>query len=477
MSNKKKSRLIIVSNRLPIVVKNSVEDGYRVSHASGGLVTAMTPVLKRDGGIWIGWAGNYLEENIDVEELLEQEMKSLNYRYKSVDINLSDYERYYKGFSNEVLWPLFHNVSIYCNFEASYYEAYKRVNQKFAQTIKGELIDDDFIWIHDYHLINTAKELREMGVKNKIAFFLHIPFPPSETFNRIPWRLEIVEAILSYDLVGFQTDRDKKNFLEVVSSLIDDAVVDKPRERISKILTHKGKYKVGAFPISIDYDEFYNQANSEEVSKMAHEIKNGYPGQKIMLGVDRLDYTKGLPQRLKAYKRLLEKYPRLRKKIKLVQVMVPSREDISKYTDLKREIERLVGEINGKFSKPGWIPIQYCYTSLERTELLAYYRVADIALVTPLKDGMNLVAKEYCVANIDKSGVLILSEFAGASQQFKDDALLVNPFDEESIVDTIKVALSMKKKEKKKRMENMQNIVKEFDIYWWVDTFLKDAKQ
>ena len=472
----KNSRLIIVSNRLPVVVKKSHESGYTLSHASGGLVTAMTPVLKRDGGIWIGWAGNYLEEKIDTKELLEQEMNDLNYRYRSVDINLKDYELYYKGFSNEVLWPLFHNMSMHCNFGTDYYNAFKKVNRKFAQTVMDELIENDFIWIHDYHLINTGKELRENGVKNTIAFFLHIPFPPSETFNRIPSRLDIVNAMLSYDLVGFQTETDKKNFLEVVASLIGDAVIDQKEEGIVKIVTHKGECKVGAFPISIDYDEFCNQAMSEEVTIMTNVIKEGYLGQKIMLGLDRLDYTKGIPQRLRAYRRLLKKNPSLHRKVKLLQVMIPSREDIAKYSDLKSEIEELVGEINGKFSQLGWIPIQYAYQSLSRIELLAYYRMSDIALVTPLKDGMNLVAKEYCVSNIDKDGVLILSEFAGAKQQFKDDALLVNPFDEESVVDTIKKALSMETKEKQIRMENMQENVRKFDIYWWVDTFLKAAK-
>jgi trehalose 6-phosphate synthase len=476
LKNKEKRRLIIVSNRLPVVVKKGVKNRYELSQAAGGLVTAMTPVLKRDGGVWIGWAGNFLEENIDVEELLRQEMEDLNYRYRSVDINLNDYELYYKGFSNEVLWPLFHNVSVYCNFDANYYEAFKKVNQKFAQTIMSELIDNDFIWVHDYHLINTGKELREKGVKNTIAFFLHIPFPPADTFNRIPWRLEIIDAMLSYDLIGFQTENDKKNFLEVVASLIEDAAIDQKEEEIATIVIQKEEHKVGAFPVSIDYDEFSNQAKSEEVSKMTEELKEDYPGQKIMLGIDRLDYSKGIPQRLKAYRRLLEKYPRLRTKVKLIQVMVPSRVDIIEYANLKSEIEQLVGEINGKFSQPGWIPIMYYFHSLSRTELLAYYRASDIALVTPLKDGMNLVAKEYCAANIDKDGVLILSEFAGASHQFKDDALLVNPFDEESVVDAIKEALSMKKREKKKRMENMQNIVRKFDIYWWVDTFLKAAK-
>lgn len=476
MKHKEKSRLIVVSNRLPVVIKKNIEKGYTLSHASGGLVTAMTPVLKRDGGVWIGWAGNYLEEGINTDELLEQEMKDLNYRYRSVDINLNDYELYYKGFSNEILWPLFHNMSLHCRFLANYYDAYIKVNKKFVKTIMDELTQNDFIWIHDYHLINTGKELRENGVKNTIAFFLHIPFPHFETFNRLPCRLDIVSAILSYDLVGFQTEIDMKNFLEVVTSLTDDAVIDQQEEGLVKVVTHNGECKIGVFPISIDFDEFHNQAKSEEVSTMSKEIKKSYLDQKIMLGIDRLDYSKGIPHRFRAYRRLLEMNPSLHRKVKLIQVMVPSREDIAKYSDLKSEIEELVGEINGKYSQPGWIPIQYFYHSLNRSELLSYYRMADIALVTPLKDGMNLVAKEYCASNVDKDGVLILSEFAGAKYQLKDGAILVNPFDKNSVVDNIKKALSMDSQEKERRMENMQNNVREFDIYWWVDTFLKAAK-
>ncbi len=476
MQDVEERRLIVVSNRLPVVLKKSVENRYELKKASGGLVTAMLPVLKRDGGVWIGWAGNFSEENIDPDEFLKKEGEGLNYRYSSVDITLKDYELYYKGFSNEVLWPLFHNVSVHCNFTANYYEAFKKVNQKFAQTVMHELVDNDFIWVHDYHLINTGKELREKGVENTIAFFLHIPFPPAETFNRIPWRSEIIDAMLSYDLIGFQTENDKKNFLEVIASLREDASIDQEAEGISTVVTQKGKHKVGVFPISIDYDEFSDQAKSEEVTKIMQEIKEGYHDQKIMLGIDRLDYSKGLPQRLKAYRALLKKNPYLHKRVKLIQVMVPSREDIAKYADLKSEIEQLVGEINGKFSQPGWIPIWYCYHTLSRRELLAYYRAADVALVTPLKDGMNLIAKEYCTANIDRDGVLILSEFAGAKYQLKDGALLVNPFDEVSVVNTIKKALSMEMPEKQKRMDSMRKNVQKFDIYWWVDTFLEAAK-
>ena len=470
------ARLIVVSNRLPVMVKKIANNKYQVKSSSGGLVTAMTPILKRDGGIWIGWAGNYSEENLDIKELLDQEAKNFNYKYRAVDITLNDYKLYYKGFSNEILWPLFHNVSVYCNFIPKYYEAFKKVNQKFAQTIIDEVAQGDFIWIHDYHLINVAKHLREEGVKNKIAFFLHIPFPPAETFNRLPWRLEIIEALLSYDLIGFQTKLDKKNFLEVVVSLIKNAQVDDKKLEVSKIIIDEEEHKVGVFPISIDYEEFNREAKSKKVQKEIEKIKNEYSNQKIMIGIDRLDYSKGILQKLRSYRRLLAKNNDLHKKVKLIQIVVPSREDIKKYIHLKSDVEQLVSEINGEFTQPGWIPIQYCHYSLDKTELLAYYRASDIAFITPLRDGMNLVAKEYCAANINRDGVLILSEFAGTKYQFKENALLVNPFDENSIVEAIEKALSMDKKEKQRRMENMQKIVKEFDIYWWVDRFLKDSK-
>lgn len=473
MKDKNNSRLIVVSNRLPITINKRPEDECKFSHSSGGLVTAMTPVLKKYSGIWIGWAGNYREENIYIENQLEQEMKDLNYKFSAVDIGLKDYELYYKGFSNEVLWPLFHNASIICKFELKFYKAYQKVNQIFVDKIIDEIVEEDFIWVHDYHLISVAKYLRIKDVKNTIAFFLHIPFPPLETFNRLPWRLDIVKSLLSYDLIGFHTILDKKNFLEVVDSLIDNVMIDNIGSDITTIVVQRRIHKVGVFPISIDYDEFYHKAKSEGVTKITKEIKKGFYNQRIMLGIDRLDYTKGIPQKLKAYRMLLAKNPKLHNKIMLIQIMIPSREDIDNYASLKSEIEELIGEINGKFSQLGWIPILYSYHSLSRLELLAYYRASDIALITPLKDGMNLVAKEYCVSNIDKDGVLILSEFAGVKYQFKDDALLVNPFDEVSFVNTIKKALSMNNEEKKKRMENMQKNVKEFDIYWWVDSFLK----
>ena len=469
----KNGRLIIVSNRLPVVLKKSQNKKHELKPASGGLITAMTPVFKKKGGLWIGWAGNYLEERIDVKKLLKKKIKNLNYKLIPVEIGLGNYELYYKGFSNEVLWPLFHNFSTYCNFLPKYYEAFKKVNRQFANTVIENLTENDFVWVHDYHLINTAKNLREKKINNKIAFFLHIPFPPAETFKRMPWRTEILNALFYYDLIGFQTPWDKQNFLDAVKFLIKDAKIKNENKSVSSIKVGDMKSKAGSFPISMDFNEFSIPSKNPQIDIKTKEIQKEYPNQTLMLGVDRLDYTKGIPQKLKAYRRVLEKNPQIHNKIKLVQIMIPSREDIIKYADLKMEIEQLVGEINGKFSKPGWIPIQYRYRSLSRSELLAYYKAAKIALITPLKDGMNLVAKEYCAAHNDKNGVLILSDFAGAMYQLQDYVLPVNPFDENSLTCAIEEALYMKKEEKRERMQKLRQNIKNHDINWWVDTFIK----
>ena len=472
----KKGRLIVVSNRLPVTLMKTAKSSYELVPAAGGLVTAMIPVLKRSGGVWIGWAGNYAEEGVDARSLLCEESEPLAYELAPVELCVRNYELYYKGFSNEVLWPLFHNLSIYCNFVPAYYEAFKAVNEKFALAVVDRVAEDDFVWIHDYHLINVGRCLREKNIKNNMGFFLHIPFPPAETFRRMPWRREIINAMLSYDLVGFQTDGDKENFLDAVKVLGSEVVIEEQSEGVYVIETKEQHCSVGTFPISIDFDEFSIPAGEEGVMRMMQEIKGEYAGQKLMLGVDRLDYSKGIPHKLKAYRRLLELSPRLRKKVKLMQIMIPSREDIAKYDNLKSEIEQIIGEINGRFSQPGWIPIQYCYCSLSREELLAYYRASDVALVTPLKDGMNLVAKEYCTANIDNSGVLLLSEFAGAASALKEGALTVNPFDVDSMVSTMEKALYMCEDEMQERMKKLRDKIKARDIYWWVDAFLKVAK-
>ena len=471
------SRLVIVSNRLPVVMKKVGKNTYKFKPAAGGLVTAMNPILKKRGGVWIGWAGDYKEENINTKELLKNRRKEAGYDIIPIELSITNYNLYYEGYSNEVLWPLFHNFSTYCVFKPEFYKAYSEVNKKFADTVFENLNKSDFVWIHDYHLIKVAGYLREMGVTNRIAYFLHIPFPPLETFMRMPHKQVLLDALLEYDLVGFQTEQDKKNFIDVVYKLTDLKHSEVESGTICKITVGSREVNVGSFAISIDYDEFSEGTKKKKVLRKSKELKEIYPDQLLMLGIDRLDYTKGIPQKLKAYRMLLEENPQLRGRIKLIQILVPSREDVEQYAELKSEIERLVGQINGSFSQPGWIPVQYRHGALKREEILTYYRTCEVALVTPLKDGMNLVAKEYCACRNNESGVLILSEFAGAMQQLKCGALVVNPFDIESLVLAMKRAISMSKEEQKERILKLQQNIRSYDIYWWVDFFLDAARK
>jgi len=465
-------RLVIVSNRLPIVLKKGDAGGWQVQPSSGGLVTALAPVLRDKGGLWIGWPGTL--EDVDLEEPLARGGKDTGYALISVMPTGEEVDKYYFGFSNEIMWPLFHDLQSRCNFDPAYWHAYQGVNRKFAEVIAENAKTNDFIWVHDYHLMLVAKELRGVGVESKLGFFLHIPFPPLDMFIKLPWRSEILRGLLEYDLVGFQTLRDRNNFVHCVETLIRHLHID-ARKKVSTFTTPQREVRVGAFPISIDFKEFAQQAAHGPVVTRAKELREAVPGRQVILGIDRLDYSKGIPERLRAFGNALEQFDDLRGDVSLVQIVVPSREDIPEYLGLKAEIEGLVSEINGRFTQSGWIPIQYMFRSLERNELLAYYRAGDIALVTPLKDGMNLIAKEYCAANIDNNGVLILSEFAGAATQLRRNALLVNPYDIEGMADAIYRAYNMDTDERQLRMRRLRQSIGKRDIYWWVESFLEAA--
>ncbi len=467
-------RLIIVSNRLPVVLNKSEAGEWQIESGSGGLVTAMAPVLRDRGGIWIGWPGNVTEEEIDTDSLLKKETKKIGYTLKAINLSETEKEDYYKGFANEIIWPLFHDFPSHCVFRPRYWKIYREVNRGFAEVIAENISPNDFIWIHDYHLIHVGMELRKMGVKNRIAYFLHIPFPPPDIFVRLPWRFEVLNALAEYDLLGFQTIRDRRNFIQNVRRFLHSTRANGKGQVVTLKIAQRD-IRVGAFPISIDYREFAKLAGTQEVTDKAWYIHEDFPEQKLIFGVDRLDYSKGIPERLKAFRTALQKYPELRRKVTFIQLVVPSRRDIAKYADLKIEIEGLVGEINGEFSESGWVPIHYFFRSLERPELVAYYRTSEIAFITPLKDGMNLVAKEYCASNLEENGVLILSEFAGAAPQFQKNAILVNPHDIEGMAKGVKDAFSMPENERKRRMRKLRREVKRRDIFWWVDSFLEAA--
>ena len=467
-------RLIVVSNRLPLVLSEDPQGDWRLERGSGGLVTAIEPVLRDTAGTWIGWPGLGPAEITRADEFLEGEAEKLGYRVRGVGLSKQEQDDFYLGFANQVIWPLFHDFPTQCNFDTAFWKAYREVNRKFAEVVEKEAEPGDFIWAHDYHLMSLAEELRAKGVESQIGFFLHIPFPPRDLFLKLPWRREIMESLLHFDLIGFQTDRDRTNFVHCLQALRAD-VETEGTGRVIRFRTADRKGRIGVFPISIDVSEFAGPAASPAVSERVARLWTEFPGRKVILGVDRLDYSKGIPHKLEGYRLALSRYPELQEKVSLVQLVVPSREDIPEYYDMKREIERLVGQISGEFTRPGWVPIHYQYGRWDRAELIAHYRAASVALVTPLKDGMNLVAKEFCSASLEGNGVLILSEHAGVTAQLQEDAILVNPYDVEGVAEAIYRACTMPEDERTGRMQRMRQKIQEEDIYWWVQTFRNAA--
>jgi alpha,alpha-trehalose-phosphate synthase [UDP-forming] len=466
-------RLIVVSNRLPLVLKRREGGKWESRPGSGGLVTALSPVLQQRGGIWIGWIGSGLESSPAKQAALQQATREAGYELRPVDIPANVYDGFYRGFANESIWPLFHDLPSLCRFDPEYWLAAEKANARFAAEVaRCAKRSDDFIWVHDYHLMGAARAMREQGIRGRIAFFLHIPFPPVDLFMKLPWRFQVLRDLLQFDLVGLQTPRDRRNFLQCVRFLAKDARVHSRGNRASVRLGSR-EVRIGAFPIGIDYKEFAEHAVAPGVTNEVQRIRVDERNRCILLGVDRLDYTKGLRQRLQAFARALDLYPELRGRINLAQFVVPSREDIPRYAQFKRELEQMVGEINGRFTRSGWVPVHHVFRALDRSRLVAWYRASDVALVTPLKDGMNLVAKEYCAAN--PSGVLVLSEFAGAAAQLQQGALLVNPHDLDGMATAIARAVDMPTSERRARMRKMRRAVREHDIFWWLDSFLKAA--
>ncbi len=467
------SRLVIVSNRLPFEIEK--KDGeISLRPGSGGLVTAMAPVLRNRGGVWIGWPGGVESDDDAIRKGIEEADSEVGFTFSPVFLSQEDVELYYHGFSNEVIWPLFHDLQTHCRFLPAYWKSYQKVNETFANTCLQTIHHEDFIWVHDYQLMLLGESLRNKGVESKIGFFLHIPFPSPDIFMKLPWRFEILHALLKYDLIGFQTARDHRNFINCIRFLKEDVHLQGGKG-MHICRSHGRKVRIGTFPISIDFNEFASHADSEEIARAAWLLHENWSGQKIIFSLDRLDYTKGILDRLEAIRIFLQQHPEFHKKICFVQIVVPSRTKIDGYQALKQEIDRLVGEINSQFSRESWVPIHYVFRSLKRSELLAFYRTSDIALVTSVKDGMNLVAKEYVACQTEKNGVLLLSEFAGAASQFQQGALLIHPYDLEGVAQALYYALTMSEEERYKRMELLRRNVKRYNIFWWTKMFLKMA--
>lgn len=474
VKDKENPRLVIISNRLPFVIHKEQSGELSIKPGSGGLTTALAPVLRDRGGIWIGWTGTVDVNEQEIIKLSEESQKKEGFLFAPVFLTQEDITLYYDGFANEIIWPLFHDLQTECHFVPEYWYAYKKVNNKFADVIMKKILPDDFIWVHDYHLMVLGEELRNRGVKQKLGFFLHIPFPSLDIFLKLPWRFQIIQALLQYDLIGFQTMRDKRNFIHCVKTLFKDARVSSNRS-IHTCKVGSREVRIGVFPISIDNHEFERIAASDEVTAEVKALKEATQKQQLVFSIDRQDYTKGILFRLEAIFRFLKDHPEFHKKVQFIQLVVPSRAEIPKYHELKEEINRLVGEINSQMTHDGWVPIHHLYHSFNRKELITHYRASDVMLITPVKDGMNLVAKEYIASNVDEKGVLVLSEFAGAAAQLYHEAILVNPHDTLNVAEAIHMALTLPPKEARRRMRKMRRDLQKSNIFWWVEQFLMTA--
>lgn len=461
-------RLVIVSNRLPVSISGNEVAGFKVVSGTGGLVTALEPIIRSSSGAWIGWPG--CNDDVPHESLLAEYSEQSQFSLIPVSLTEDEIAKFYRGFSNKSIWPLFHDLLGQFSFDPLEYKVYHDVNRKYAERMKTSSRPGDVAWIHDYQLLFVGHYLRELGVFSYLNFFLHIPFPSIDLLRRFPHKNSLMRAMLCYDHIGFQTAADKRNFISCIKWLVPDAKIITRRRQ--SIVQFQGRdIRVGYYPISIDFNEFNDLAKTKEAGDAAWYLKENIQARVLALGLDRLDYTKGIPQRFLAFERCLEKHEDLHGEISLLQVVVPSRLNVPEYQELKNLLESLAGRINGRFSSAGWIPIHYQFRTLERTQLVGHYKAADIALITPLRDGMNLVSKEYCASSIEDQGVLIISEFAGAAAQMSKGALVVNPYDLDQTADAIYQACLMSPEEQARRMKLMRSEVKRYDVHRWVRWF------
>ncbi|PIB37048.1 bifunctional alpha,alpha-trehalose-phosphate synthase (UDP-forming)/trehalose-phosphatase [Reichenbachiella sp. 5M10] len=462
MTSKTNSKTIIVSNRLPVKVVRKEGEDLDFQPTEGGLATGLGSIYKSGNNVWIGWPGATLvseQEEKSTTEILESQSMY------PVFLTDEDLELYYEGFSNETLWPNFHYFNQYSIFDERTWESYKAVNQKFADAVLSQASEEDTIWVHDYQLLLVPALLRKEKPDLKIGFFLHIPFPSYESFRLLPFRRELLLGMLGADFLGFHTYDDTRHFLSSANRLAgignNHGIINYNNRQIM----------ADALPMGIDYEKYSSTASEPETIEKEVQYRTAIGTPQMMLSIDRLDYSKGIPQRVKAFEQFLVEYPQYRTKVSLVMIVVPSRYQVGKYKELKEEIDLLVGRINGQFGRLSWTPVHYFFRSYPLNALSAFYRMAHVGFVSPLRDGMNLVAKEFIASKLEKKGVLILSEMAGASKELSD-AILVNPNNRAQMVRAIKDALEMSEEEQISRMTVMQETLKRYNIYHWVDLFM-----
>jgi trehalose 6-phosphate synthase/phosphatase len=457
-------RVLIVANRLPITVK-ATDAGVDVQRSAGGLATGLLRPHEQSGGLWIGWSGAPEELTGEQQSELDKQLAAM--RLVSVPLTADQVTRYYENFSNGVLWPLFHYLLDQVPLHVRDWDAYAEVNERFADVVAEHYRPGDLIWVHDYQLLLLPDLLRKRLPDARIGFFLHIPFPSEELFRTLPERDRLLRGLLGADLVGFHTPAYLRHFAASLTQLGLTVEID-------KVQLSDREVRLGVFPMGIDAAAFIKLAEDPAVQEEARALRSD-ESVRLLVGVDRLDYTKGIPRRLLSYERMLQTHPELRERVRLVQVAVPSRTGVEAYQEYRALVEGLVGRINGDFGTPRWVPVHYIFRSLSEQELVALYRAADVMLVTPLRDGMNLVAKEFVASRIDGDGVLILSEFAGASWELPE-AIQVNPYDVDGMAESTYRALTMDPQERRSRLAPLRTRVETYDVHRWAATFLEQLE-
>ncbi len=451
------SRLVAVSNRVALP---------RGGKAPGGLTVGVMAALQKWGGIWFGWSGKTSVET----PAATKTTTSGQIRFVTVDVNEQDYDGYYNGFSNNTLWPLFHFLLGFFTYSRAQYDAYRRVNQFFARRLLPLLEPDDMIWVHDYHLIPLAEELRLAGVRQPIGFFLHVPFPGFDVLRALPCYREILRSLSAYDVVGLQTERDLWSFKECLTQPETGGKV-LPDGRLR---AHGRVFNAAAFPIGIDAERCRELAGENLERGQVKRLLKSLGTRKLIIGVDRLDYSKGLELRFRAYESLLMNYPATRGEVVYMQIAPPTRPGIRTYQTIRNDLEQAAGNINGRFAEMDWVPIRYLNRAYDPSVLMTLFRLARVGLVTPVRDGMNLVAKEYVASqDADDPGVLVLSELAGAATELACGAVLINPYDKEGVADGLQKAIEMPVDERRRRHRAMFDVISRNDIHAWATGFVE----
>jgi trehalose 6-phosphate synthase len=464
-------RIVLVSNRLP-PSENLIGEKDVAERPVSGLVSALRPVLGHteslwSESLWFGWSGRSSSGSEDYAVTVSD--LGLG-QFVALDLPRREASLFYTGFSNRTLWPLLHNFPDRIVVKSDSYTAYRRVNRRFAESLSAYLRPDDTLWVHDFHLIPLGAALRDVGWTGKIGFFLHVPFPSVDTFTILPWARDLLQDLVVYDLVGLQTRSHAHNLMHTLIEELRGA-------QIGDAFVYGGRRcRIGVYPVGTDPDAFRRVAAVRRGTRAVSGLKRLYHDQKVVLGVDRLDYTKGVPQRLLTFEHLLERRPSLRGKVGLVQISVPSRERVPEYAVEKRRTDEIVGRINGRFSRGQWIPVNFLYRSFTQQELTGFYNEADVCLVTPIRDGMNLVAKEYVASRGTRPGVLVLSKFCGAAETMTD-ALIVNPHDVKGTADAVHQGITMPDRERARRWTRLVDEVETNTATAWAESFLRDLAE